>query len=157
MPNTAPVTSAAAATSAGLSMPEVVMALPVATVVPTVEANPHTMAGRTLSSLSFDACTMAALPMPTHTAAAIGVAARSGDREQRQRGDHEPREIRRHALHEPGRTAAHHEERGPRDERHPHGHGKNGRGQVGIHERKHADAETVNASGFFMSRLLECG
>src|ERR1700676_784344 len=54
-------------------MPTVVMAWPVATVVPTVDAKPHTTAGSTFSNLSFDACTIAALPIPTQIAAMAGV------------------------------------------------------------------------------------
>lgn len=62
---------ASAATSAGLLMDVVVMSWPVAATVPTVEANPHTMAGSFESRGIFEACTMAALPTPTVMAAVV--------------------------------------------------------------------------------------
>ena len=60
------------ATIAGLARLIVVIGLPVATVVPTVEAKPQTIAGIALSSGSLEAWTIAALPIPTQTAATIG-------------------------------------------------------------------------------------
>src|SRR5262245_55584924 len=57
---------------AGFARPIVVIGLPVAMVVPTVEAKHQTMAGMALSRGSLEACTIAALPTPTQTAATIG-------------------------------------------------------------------------------------
>src|SRR5260370_30638818 len=54
-PRTPPNTIAAPATIAGLARLLVVIDLPVATAVPTVEANPHTIAGIALSSGSLEA------------------------------------------------------------------------------------------------------
>ena len=55
MPNTAPSDQCGRGHERRVAEADIVMALPVATVVPTVDAKPHTMAGRTSSSLIFDA------------------------------------------------------------------------------------------------------
>ena len=69
IPKIPPVATAAAATSAGLSMPECIIGRPSAADVPTVEANPKTTQGVNARSSARPTCTIAALPRPTQTAA----------------------------------------------------------------------------------------
>lgn len=60
---------AAAAIRNGLSIPFVVTGCCVATLVPTTDAKPNTIAGATDNSPRRDACIISALPIPTHSAA----------------------------------------------------------------------------------------